>query len=582
LTRTLRTALTAVIVVALGGFVFFTLRRPASLPSPLAATAARGGTLRALLRGDPSTFNRYYGRPENALELLAHVLHAKVVRVNRLTDELEPWLAERWTEDPDGLTYTVFLRKDVTFSDGAPFTSADVLFAFEAVYAKTSASPLGDAMRVREQPLAVAAIDPHTVRIRFPSRFAPGLRILDNLPILPRHRLEPAFRDGTFAQAWTLATPSSEMPGLGPFVMAEYQPGRRLVVTRNPRYWRRDASGQPLPYLDAIEFEIVSDQNAEVLRLESGQADLMFSEIRPEDYASLRRLEQQGRVRLVDAGIGLDPTMFWFNLDPAAKASDPRRGWLQAVEFRRAVSHAIDRDALVNSVFLGAAVPVFGPVSPGNKTWYTPDIPKYAYDPARARALLAGLGLSDRDGDGILEDRAGRPVRLSLLTNQDNTVRVRSASVFQEHLRRVGVQLDVTTLDAFSGLVPRFAAKNYDAIYFVVEVTSTDPANNMDFWHSAGQFHLWHPAQPSPSTEWERRIDALMQRVAASSDQQERHQLFADVQRIFCEQAPILYFAAPRIIVPMSPRVRNAMPVLLKPAVMWNPDVLALAPGGPS
>jgi peptide/nickel transport system substrate-binding protein len=573
-TRQAALAFSALLVVALAGAIYIG-ERTGSAPE----ADARGGTLRAILRDEPTGFNRYFGQPDNTRELIAQLVSDRLVRVNRVTDSLEPRLAERWVAEPDGLTYTLTLRPGVTYSDGTPFTSADVLFAFEAVYRKEVRSAIGTALTIGGKQLEVTAPDPATVRVRFPSAFGPGLRILDNLPILARHKLEPALRNGTFDKAWGLTTPPSEMPGLGPFVIESYAPGRTLTLARNPRFWRTDASGRPLPYLDRVEFQIVADQNTEILQLESGAVDLMFSDARPEDYASLRQLQDQGRVRLVDTGVSLDPPMFWFNLDPGAKAADPRREWLQATDFRRGLSHAVDRDAIVRTVYLGAAEPAFGPVTPGNKTWYVADLPRYAYDPSAARARFAAAGLSDSNGDGFVDDKAGRPVRFSVITNRGNTIRERTVAVLQEQFRKVGVTMDVVALER-GALIQRILSKDYDAVYFGAESTSTDPSSNLDFWISSGGFHVWNMGQPKPATDWERQIDELMLRQVAAADLAERRRIYADVQRIFAENIPVIYVAAPRITVALGPRVLNASPVPIRPTVLWNAEVLAVRPGG--
>ncbi len=536
---------------------------------------ARGGALVATVRTEPRTFNRFVAR-DSTSEVVNLLLNAKLVRINRVTDELEPWLAERWTATDDGRTYTLTLR-EARFSDGTPFTSADVLFAFEAAYDAATGSGIGEALRVGDKPLAVTAPDARTVVVRFPSPFGPGLRMLDTVPILPRHRLERALRAGTLKDAWGVATPPAELAGLGPFRLREYVPGQRLTFERNPHYWRKDERGTPLPYLDRVTLDIVPDQNGEMLRLEAGQADLTQSEIRPDDYPALKRSAGAGRVRLVDLGVGLDPSFLWFNLKPDAMARDPRRPWLQHADLRRAISHAVDRQAFADAVYRGAASPVFGPVTPGNRVWYSPDTPTYPYDPARATRLLRDIGLVDRNGDGIADDAAGRPAAFSLLTQKGNTARERAAAVLQEDLRKIGLQVDVVALE-FGALIDRVTRGDYDAVFFGPQATDTDPASNVDFWLSSGSFHFWNPNQPRPATAWEQRIDELMARQVATTDQAERRTLFFEVQRIFATELPAIAFAAPRIIVAMSARVTRATPALLRPQVLWNPDVLAVAP----
>jgi peptide/nickel transport system substrate-binding protein len=133
-----------------------------------------------------------------------------------------------------------------------------------------------------------------------------------------------------------------------------------------------------------------------------------------------------------------------------------------------------------------------------------------------------------------------------------------------------------------NALIKRILSKDYDAVYFGTEVSSTDPAHNPDFWLSSGGFHVWNMHQTTPATDWERRIDELMQRQVATTDLAERKRIFTDVQRIFAENIPVIYIAAQRVVVGMSPRVLNAQPVLLRPFVLWNADTLAVRSGGTS
>ena len=125
--------------------------------------------------------------------LVTRLTHATLVRLNRATGEYEPWLAEKWTASPDGLIFTLTLRDGVTFSDGAPFTSADVVFSFQRALRPGRAqrrSPRG--VKVQGKPLQVSATDPRTVVVTLPAPFAPGVALLDNVPIYPKHQLQAA------------------------------------------------------------------------------------------------------------------------------------------------------------------------------------------------------------------------------------------------------------------------------------------------------------------------------------------------------------------------------------------------------
>lgn len=575
MTRTIRTLVlltlvALVVAVALG-------RRASRQATPGAAlapqTPARGGSLIASLRSEPASYNRYVDQSA-AGELLSLLTQAPLVRVDRSTDTLEPWLADRWTRSPDGRTYTLHLRDDVSFSDGTPFTSADVAFSFAALYDPRVNAVLAPDTYVAGQPLVVEAPDPHTVVLRLPAASSAGLRLIDGVPMLPKHRLGKALEAGTFRQAWSAAAPLTDIAGLGPFVLQEHAAGQRLVFTRNPHYWRRDAAGTPLPYLDQLTVVVVGDQNTEALRMQQGALDLMANgEIRPEDVVAFRRLAGRGAVRLIEAGVGVDPNLLWFNLSPA-HAGDPRSAWLRNRAFRQGLSCAVDRTAIVDAVYLGAAVPIYAPITPGNRTWFAPVRPACDHDPRRARELFAAAGLADRDGDGMLEDAGGRPARFSIVTQQGHTIRQRTAAVLQEQLRLAGLSVDVTGLDP-GALFERWSRGDYDAIYFGVQASATDPGLNPQFWQSSGNFHFWNPRQPVPATDWERRIDDLFRRQGAAPALDERKRLMTEAEQVLVEELPAIYFVAPKVTLATSTRVLNPRPAPQIPQLLWSADTLA-------
>ena len=340
-----------------------------------------GGDLTVSVRAEPRSFCSCV-TPEATTYLVTLLTQAKLVRVNPATEDIEPWLADNWTRSDDGLRYVIKLKPNVRFSDGAPLTADDVAFSLAAAY--DPASAIADSLQVLGKKLQATVMDPLTVAIAFPSPFGPGLRVLDDLPILPKHKLEGALSSGRFGAAWSVTTPVKEIVGLGPFVIADYRPGERLVFARNSHYFRTDDRGAHLPYLDRIIVEIVPDQDAQALKLEGGETDTEASEIRPEDYAPLKRAAEQGSVQLLDLGAAVDPDALWINLRPNAFERDPRRSWIQRDELRQAISAAVDRQLFADTIFLGAATPVFGPITPSNKKWYSD-----GSSAARARRLAS-------------------------------------------------------------------------------------------------------------------------------------------------------------------------------------------------
>jgi peptide/nickel transport system substrate-binding protein len=540
--------------------------------------STRGGVIRSSLRSEPRTFNRLLDA-NFPVDLYSVLTGSKLVRVNRASRAIEPGLAERWTTSADNLSYTLTLRDGLTWSDGTPFTSADVLFSLQAIYDKRAPTVIASGLMVNGQPLKASAPDPRTVIVTLPATFGPGIAILDNLHLVPKHKLEASFKAGTFAQSLAVTTPPAELAVLGPFMLRSYEPGQRLVFDRNPHYWKKDAAGLQLPYADQVVLEVVPDQNAELLQLQSGQVDMLQQQIRADDVATLRPLADQGKVRILELGVGTDPDLLVFNLRSPYWDKDPRRNWIQRKEFRKAISHAVDREAYANTVYLGSGVPIWGPITPGNKEWFSPNIQRYAHSVDRAREVLAELGLANRDQDEWLEDANNAEARFTLLTYRGFSSLERGAAVLRDSLREVGVAVDVVALEQ-GALVQRMLKGDYDAIFFYFTATNLDPSMNLDFWHSSGSAHVWNIGQPKPATEWEKEIDDLMLQVTSEVNPAERRRLFEQVQKIFAEHLPILYFVAPRLYMGASDRVGGLEPSILRPQLLWNVDRITVRSDG--
>ena len=559
LTRRAPLLLIAALAAACGGSNSSTTSNP---PASAASAPRRGGAIVASVRTDPKSFNRFMNSDVSS-DLVAELTHARLVRINKLTWDVEPWLAESWTESADHLRYTLKLRSGVSFSDGHSFTSDDVLFTFAALYDPKSAdvSALAEAMMINGKPLTVEAPDAQTVVITFPEPFAAGVRLLDNMPVLPKHKLDSAVKAGTFAKAWGLTTPPADIAGLGPFMLKEYVPGQRTVFERNPHYWRKAANGDSLPYLDRITVDTIPDQNAEELRLESGQLDLISGEVPAEMYAGARRAAAAGKIAIADLGMDRKADGFWFNLRPEAFKNDPRAAWIKRDEFRRAISMAVDRKAFADTVYFGAAEPVFGPVTPAVKRWYWTGTPQIPYDPDGAKKLLASIGAA----------RA----RFQIMTQPGRPRFQRAVSVIADQLKAIGVQADIVNMEGLS-VVQKILSGDYESVYFAPSTTDIDPAVSPDFWFSRGNVHFWNPNQKTPATEWEKQIDDLMAKQGRTFDMAERKRLFDEVQRVFVEHQPILYFAAQRFNVSSSTRLVNVKPALHWTPILWNADELAV------
>jgi peptide/nickel transport system substrate-binding protein len=564
------TALTAVVCGAL--LWLWSTRPPGTPASQPGAGPLRSGTLTATLRAEPATANRFASAalPTHLLSLLTD---ARLVRIDPATDTPEPWLARSVTRVSE-TSIAVTLRPGLRFSDGAPVTPDDVVWSLKAAYGSPQGG-IGSALRIAGQEIAARVDSDRTVILTLPQPWAPAVRLLAVLPIKPRASIEPALAAGTFAAACAMTAPC---PGAGPFVIRGYAPAERVTLARNPHYWRTAADGAPLPYLDTLTLAIVPSQDAELLRLRSGDADVLQSELRPEDIRALRAggteappAQQKGNVVLTDLGPGLDRAMLWFNLGPAPV--NPAKAFIRDARFRQAVSLAVDREGLAESVYLGAATASSEPVPASNRTWSAADLPRPGYDPARAAALLDEMDLRDRDSDGVREDARGRPARFTVLVQSGISASVNGMAFLRDALANIGVTLDVVQLD-FNTVIGQWQKGDYDAIYQMIVVSDTDPAGNMDFWMSRGSSHLWHPAQKAPATEWEAEIDRRMLRVATLQDQAARVAEFAEVQRLMLTHNPVLWLASGRVYVAYNSRVGGVVPRLTRPQILWQADEL--------
>lgn len=510
-------------------------------------------------RAEPRTFNPVLAVDAPTRDLL-RLLHGRLVRINGGTLATEASLAQSWKFSADGLSCTVDLRRGVRFSDGHPFDADDVVFTFAVYQDEKLASPQRDLLSPNGKPIRLTKLSSHRLRLDFAEPHAPGERLFDGLNLLPRHRLEPAYREGRLAQTWTLQTPPDQIVGLGPFVLAEHRPGQAIRLKRNPHYWQAGKPG-----LDAVEIVITPDQTAEALRFRQGEIDLIQ---RPpaKVFASL-----PSTIAKVDAGPSLEYHFVFFNLNAAAdrlpESVRAKQLWFRNPAFRRAVSLAADRAAMCKLAFEGRAMPLAHHVTPGNQAWLAPGPPP-RHDPQEARHLLTTAGF--RLDSGTLRDAVGKPVEFSLAVNSANAAQVQLATILQEDLRALGIQLRLVTIE-FRSLVDRvLKTLDYDAALMSLGSGDADPNAEMNVWLAAGSMHVWNLAAETKPFPWETEIDRRMKQQRTSRDPKLRRQLYSEVQRLVAEHLPIIALVSPHLLVAHRPGLRNVRPGLTPPYALWN------------
>jgi peptide/nickel transport system substrate-binding protein len=236
---------------------------------------------------------------------------------------------------------------------------------------------------------------------------------------------------------------------------------------------------------------------------------------------------------------------------------------------------AINRADLARVAFRGHATPSSGIVSPANKFWFNQNLQPIPYDPNGALELLKQDGFR-KDGD-VLKDKGGHPVSFSLVTNAGNKPRERMGSLIQQDLQQIGVTVNFVPLD-FPSIIERVTRTfNYDAVLLGFTNVDLDPNAQMNVWLSSADLHEWNPAQKTPETPWEAEIDEYMRAQASTLDRQQRKIAFDKVQEIASDQCPTLHLVDKNALIAVSPKVKNADPVVLTPQTYWNIEYLSLS-----
>jgi peptide/nickel transport system substrate-binding protein len=517
------------------------------------AVAQSPTQLRFCLRSEPKTFNPLLVE-EDSSDTVRYLTGGVLVRLNRENQKLEPGLATAWKVSKDGKTITFTLRPGVKFSDGTPFSAEDVASTVQQMMDPSLHSSVGDAFRSGEGNTETKVLSPTKIVITFPAPVAGLDRLFDQVAIM------------------SAKSPMKEMAVLGPYYVAENKAGAYLILRRNPNYWKHDAAGHSLPYIDSVRLDIQQNRDLELLRLERGEIDLVNS-IDAEYYEKLRTDKP---VLAHDAGPSLDSEHMWFNQVAAAPIADYKKAWFQSTSFRRAISESTNRADLARIAFRGHAQPAVGIVSPANQFWFNSKLQPHPFDQKSALQRLQQDGF--RLQDGVLRDGGGHVVEFSIITNAGNKYRERMATMIQQDLAAVGIKVNVVTLD-FPSLIERITRTfNYEACLLGLVNTELDPASVMNVWLSSGENHQWNPSQKTPATAWEAEIDRLMRLQASSLDDHKRKQYFDRVQEIAWEQEPFIYLVTKNALSAVSMSVANAHPVVLRPQVFWNVDELKLAP----
>ena len=481
-----------------------------AMPASLRAQEpARGGRLVVAADSEPRNLNPAIVASNGVFFVASKVVEPLAEASYEGADGLEGRLATAWEGSPDGLSVTLKLREGVTWHDGKPFTAADVAFSALSVW-----KPLQNLGRVVFKDLeAVDTPDDHTAVLRF-AKPTPFQLIRNALPALTHVVPKHLYETGDIAE-----NPANTAPvGTGPFKFAEHKPGEYYRLVRNDAYWEKDR-----PLLDEIIYRVLPDRAAAAGALEAEEISLAAFSAVP--LADLDRISKVPGIVVIPKGYEALTYQLVVEINH-------RRKELADVKVRRAIAHAIDRDFVVKTIFLGYATASTGPVPGNDRQFYTADVPTYPFDVARANELLDEAGYARGEG--------GTRFALKLLPAPYFNETRQFGDYLRQALAEIGIDAELVNNDSAAHQKAVYTDHAFD-LAVAPPVFRGDPAISTTILFQSGI-----PDGVPFSNQGGYRnetLDALIAKASETLDAEARTALYRDVQKLVAEDLPLINVA---------------------------------------
>ncbi|HOL18772.1 MAG TPA: peptide-binding protein [Candidatus Hydrogenedens sp.] len=442
---------------------------------------------------------------------------------NPQTLELIPRVAHHWDVSEDHLSYTFYLRQDVCFSDGHPLSAKDVKFTFDKLM-----DPTTDAPHLKNYYMDVEScevLDNYTVRYHCKKPYYQHAVMLGLLEILPEH----IYGKGDFNNH-----PNNRKPiGSGPYILAEWQTGLQLVLSRNPNYWRKD-EGQP--YFDRIIYQIILDDNSAFLKLRRNDLDYMA--IRPEDW--MRRAQSETFQKQFNIFMYPRPAYNYIGWNL-------RREVFKEKTVRHALTLLLNREQIIKRLYYGMAEPINTPFMPGTPEYHN-GVKPWTYNPEEAKKLLDASDWIDHNGDSI-RDKNGTDLAFEIMTTNSNPIAEKILTVYQEDLSRAGIRMQIRQME-WASLLERVDSRNFDAVLMGWQMPpDPDP------------YQVWHSSQAEKGSNYvgfiNEEADQLIEQARVCFDRDKRIQLYRRFQEIVNDEQPYTFLMAPKAIIAVDKRVHG-------------------------
>ncbi len=503
---------------------------------------------------DPKTFNAVLSQEYPNIFGLTY---EGLITENPITGKKEPALAESWEVSPDKLKIVFNLRPGLQWSNGHPLTAEDVIFSYNELYLNEDIpSNARDSLRVgqsRSLP-TVRKLGDLQVEFTISEPFAPFLGST-GLPILPAHVLRESVQkedpdgDPLFLSKWGIDTPPEEIIVNGPYEVESYSTSQRIIFRRNPYYWKKSATGEQLPHIQRIVWEIVESTDTSFLQFRSGSLDSIG--VSPEYFSLLKREEQRGKFTIYNGGPAYGTTFISFNLNTGIREGEPlvdpiKSRWFNNVKFRQAVAYGIDRQRMINNIYRGLGAPQNSSISVQSPYYYQ-GLKGYDYNQEKAKQLLLSEGFTYNEDNQLL-DPEGNEVRFSLITNAGNKIREALGSQIQQDLAKIGIKVDFQPI-AFNTLVDKLSNSLDWECHLIGLTGGNEPNDGANVWFPDGNLHMFNQKPQPGSTpiegrqvaEWEEKIGQLYIDAARELDEEKRKEIYAETQRLTEEYLPFIY-----------------------------------------
>lgn len=531
-----------------------------------------GGNLVVTIIGEgPKTFNPWESRDATSSEI-AELLYDSLVTTNVLNGEVIPKLAKEFKILDNGKTYIFYLRKGLTWTDKKTITADDIIFTFnEIIFKGLGNTSTRDSLYIDGELPKISKIDDYTIKFTLSKPFAPFLRMI-GVPIAPKHILKKYTDLGEEAFNLQLSTNSDfkKFVTSGGFMLEEYIPAQRIVLKRNPNYYMINKNGDKLPYLDKYIFQIVQDQNTELLKFQSKESDI----INLNGYYVSKYIdnEQKSDYKVYNLGPTSSTLFLCFNLNKQKNdkgkffVDERKQKWFNDRNFREAIDYAIDRDAIIFNVSSGVGVPLFTAESL-QSIFLNEKIAKgHKVDLNRSKVLLKKSGFY-WDKNNILNDKNGNIVEFDLLTNAGNLEREIIGVMIKEDLSNLGIKVNFKPIE-FNTLVNRITnTLEWDTVVLGLTGSPLEPHGGKNVWYSYGALHMFNKRKkndnPKDILPFEKQLDNIFDEASLEIDFNKRKKLYDKYQEIVYNERPFIYLYSPLNIVAVRNRVKNLYPTSL-------------------